>query len=480
MGLLAVGVAAAAITFSTALAPAHAQNAAQPAKKTIAAEPAKNLDVLIFKSGRVVEGVILEETAGVVKIKVVAKGGLSVETSYDKSEILEIQKGKGSAINADGKPEATKPEATKSNKPDASKSGSGPSVYMVHLTGELGRDVAATSLRDVMKDVKKFQPNVLIFKVDMDFKFMGEETPDFDPAQAGSAFNQLETVRELQTMLTDEIRDDPEWTTKPRLVMWVRKALGGSAFLPFVAPEIYYTSDGRHGGIGYLERIFDNVGDKVAQEKQYSLRLGRAEGLAIKGGHEPMLVKAMARADYVLSVNFVGGKPEFHEDTSGEMLLTDDAREGNRDVLQDIVRFRGNDVLTLDAPLAERLGLSLGTVDTTEDLLTRLGIDKGHTLIDGRSEEILSNWSRAVSDAHVEFRRMWREFGRVPAGGNTYDERSRNRGKQISILTDILGLLNRYGEALNPRELRQFPENWKTDINIMIDRIKTAQRLDRR
>lgn len=478
-GLTAIGVIAAALSFAATLAPA--QNSAAPKKdaKTAAPEPAKKFDVLIFKSGRTVEGLILDETAGTVKIKIVSKGGLSVETSYDKSEILEIQRGKGSAINADGQADPAKPEEKDDAKPQA-KTGAGPTVYVVNLTGELGRDVAVTSLRDVMNDVKKHQPELLIFKVDMDFKYRGEEIPDFANGAAGAAFNQLETVRELQTMLTDEIRDDPEWSTKPRLVMWVRKALGGAAFFPFIAPEIYFTSDGRHGGMGYLEKIFDGVGDKVAQEKQYSLRLVRAEGLAIKGGHEPKLLRAMARADYVLSVDFVGGKPVFHEDTSGEMLLTDDAKDEHKDTIQDLVRFRGNDVLTLDAPLAERLGLSLGTVDTIEDLLTRLGVDKGHTLIDGRADDIIKNWGRAVSDAHVEFRRLWREYQRVPTGGGNYDERQRNRGRQVSILNDMLGLLNRFGDALNPRELNGFPENWKTELSIMIDRIKNAMRLDQR
>jgi hypothetical protein len=487
-GWLAAGLIAAGVTLAAAMVPAMAQNA--PAKTAAAdgksdkkpgAEPAKNLDVLIFKSGRTVEGVILEETAGQVKIKVVSKGGLSVETTYDKSEILEVQKGKGSPIDAAGKPTDAKPDP-KDAKPAKSddKSASGPSVYLVHLTGELGRDIASTDLREVMSDVKKYQPDVLIFKVDMDFKFYGEEVPDYVTSTAGPAFNQLETVRELQTMVTDEIRDDAGWANKPRLVMWVRKALGGAAFLPFVAKEIYYTSDAHHGGIGYLERMFDGVGDKVAQEKQYSLRLGRAEGLAIKGGHEPMLIKAMARADYVLSVTFVGGRPEFHEDESGEMLLTDDGKEGNRDTLQDVVRFKGNDVLTLDAPLAERLGLSLGTVDTVEDLLTKLGIDKGHRLIDGRSDEIIATWGRAVSEAHVEFRRLYRELQRVPTGGQTYDERSRNRGRQINLYTDMLALLNKYGEALNPRELRGMPDDVKHGISIRIEEIKTQQRLDKR
>jgi hypothetical protein len=478
-GLAAVGLIAAAISFTAVLAPAAAQNA--PAKKDAKAapEPAKNLDVLIFKTGRVVEGIILEETASQIKIKIVSKGGLSVETSYDKSEVLEIQRGKGAPIDGSDPAKDTK-DAKTAAAPEkkTTSAGAGPSVYVVNLTGELGRDVARTSVRDVMADIKKFQPDVLIFKVDMDFKIYGMEREKFTTSDANAAFYQLETVRELQTMIIDDVRDDPNWTNKPRFVMWVKRAMGGPAFLPFIAPEIYYTPDGHHGGIGYLERTISG-GDKVVHEKLYGARLGRAEGLALKGGHSAQILRAMARADYVLSVNFVGGQPEFHEDTSGEILLTDDAKEENKDNVEDVVRFRGNDVLMLDAPLAYRLGLSKGTAETLDDLLTQMGIDKGYSLVAGRADDIIKNWGRAVSEAEFEFRRLFREYGRAPTGGANYDERTRNRGTRLRLLENIKGLLDRFGEAINPAE-NGAPDDWKTRISIWIEEIKTEQRLDRR
>jgi len=481
-GLLAIGLVA-AVSFAAALSPASAQNAATPpvppasASKADAkpgAEPAKNYDMLVFKTGRTVEGVILEETATQVKIRIVSKGGLSVETSYDKSEILEVQRGKGSPIDGAPAKDAKSPAAADKNKG----TGTGPSVYFVTLNGELGRDVARTSVRDVMADIKKRQPDVLIFKVDMDFKLYGMERDKFNPADANAAFYQLETVRELQTMIIDDVRDDPTWTNKPRFVMWVKRAMGGPAFLPFIAPEIYFTPDGHHGGIGYLERTIQG-GDKVVHEKLYGARLGRAEGLALKGGHSAQILRAMARADYVLSVSFVGGKPEFHEDASGEILLTDDAKEDNRDAVEDVVRFRGNDVLMLDAALALRLGLSNGTAETLDDLLSQMGIDKGYTLVEGRANDIIKTWGRAVSEAEFEFRRLFREYERAPGGGNNFDERTRNRGTRLRLLENIQGLLDRFGEAINPAE-NGAPEDWKTRISIWIEEIKTAQRLDRR
>ncbi|HYE01671.1 MAG TPA: hypothetical protein VD963_00405 [Phycisphaerales bacterium] len=466
----------------------------KPASKEV--DPA-TLDTLIFHTGRTVQGHIIEETATSVKFKLIGAGGLSTEVTYPKSDILSIQKA------------ATKPEADAQSKPGETKPGetkpgdeAGPKgtpgkvtgepisegtkrIYLVTLKGEFGRDVSATPLRAVMADARKFQPDVLIFKIDCDFKYLGEERPDWMPADAGPAFNQLETAREVSTLITDDVRDDAQWKTrdgkKPRLVMWVKKALGGVAFLPFIAPEIYYTSDGRHGGIGYLDRMFEGVGDKVVQEKQYSLRLGRAEGLAIKGGHDPRLVRAMSRVDYVLSVSFVGGKPVFHENDTGELLLTDDGEQqyGRLDTMQDVVRFRGNDVLTLDAEWAYKLGLSNGTADTIEDLAFQLGIGRDYVVESGKSERVLTEWGKAVTEAERDFGRLWREFGRTPVQGE-YEERARGRGKRIQILMEIKALLDRYREAINPREIEGAPDDWETQINLMIEQLKQEQRRDRR
>ncbi|MFX8523840.1 hypothetical protein ABTM10_20375, partial [Acinetobacter baumannii] len=68
-----------------------------------------------------------------------------------------------------------------------------------------------------------------------------------------------------------------------RVVFWIKRAMVGAAFLPFVSKEIYFLPEGRMGGIGTLQDF--DLGDKRVNEKQISLRLGHAEGIAIQGGY---------------------------------------------------------------------------------------------------------------------------------------------------------------------------------------------------
>ncbi|MBC7835548.1 MAG: hypothetical protein H7Y88_10690 [Phycisphaerales bacterium] len=486
---LLAGLAAATFGLATVQSSAaYGQPATEKPKAEKKAEP--TLDTIIFKSGRSVKGYILSETDSVLKVKVVGAGGLSVETTYNKSDVLTIEKAKPADPAADPKADPKTDPATGagSDKPAKGAAGAISSdttvIYLAKLEGEFGHDVSATPMRKVMEDAKKLKPDIIVLKIDATYGQHGDEIPDFWTIGTDN-YGQLDTARQIQTILTDDMRDDDEFLTrdgkKPRLVMWVKKALGGVAFLPFTAPDIYYTSDSWHGGIGYLELMFKGMGDEVVRQKMFSLLLGRAEGLAIKGGHDPKIVRAMSRADYVLSVTFEGGKPVYYEDMSGEHLLTDDASEegGRRDNIQDVARYKGNDVLTLDSEWAYKLGLSSGTADKNEDLAFLLGVARNYSFIENRSERILKDWSEGVTQAERDFQRLWREFARIPLG-NDYDERTRGRGQRIQILQEIKSLLERYKEAINPRVIRNAPENWQTELNIMINRLKQEQRLDKK
>ncbi|MBC7771042.1 MAG: hypothetical protein H7210_00970, partial [Pyrinomonadaceae bacterium] len=296
-------------------------------------------------------------------------------------------------------------------------------------------------------------------------------------------YDQLELAREIEVLFTDQIEHDSSWTVKPRLVYWVQKALGGVAFLPFSSREIYYTSDAKHGGIGYLDFLFDGVGDEVVRQKQRSLREGRAVGLAVKGGHPVEVLKAMSRMDYVLSVTYVEGKPVFHENESGEVLLSDDGNKeaGRRDIVDDVLRGKGNDILTLDAELAKKLGMSNGTVDDEKSLITALGFERNYTLTRGKSNEIFKAWSKGVHDAEIMIRKLLRdvESVEVKAPGG-WQERTNARSKRIAILQDILALLAKYKEGINPYAIQADPEQLEQRIRINIDTIKQEQRLDKK
>lgn len=465
-GLIALG--------ATSLALASATISGAPA---LAAAFSGDRDTLLLRDGRILEGKILSENEREVEFQIIMESGLTAKQTFARADILKVTKATEAPVTDAPKPD--KPFGPKEAM-GAEAPTSGVKVYMVHLTGEFTRDVALTPMKRIMEDAKKFQPEIMIFKVDCDFKKYGEERPDWMP-ELGS-YDQLELTRQLDPIMTDAVRLDPEWKVKPRIVFWVKKALGGVAFLPFLFEEIYYTTDAKHGGIGYLDFVFEGVGDEVVREKQRSLRLGRAEGLAIKGNHPVEIIRAMSRVDYVLSVTFVGGRPEFHNDYSGEVLLCDDGsiEGGRRDTLDEMLRFTGNDVLTLTSDMAQRLGMSRGTVDREDQLFDKLGIARDNPTKVGRADAILEEWSHGVSEAEFAIRALWRELGKVevrdPAG---YPERTQARGRRKAILKDIWAYLEKYKEAINPYAIGAMPDQMITRIKIIIDGIDQEQRRDK-
>ncbi len=453
-----------------------------PAKTGEKAEAAKAAakDVIIFKNGNRIECQIVEETDTTVKAKI-SHAGMNAETVYQKSDILAIQRGGGAAMDGSGK-DAAKPEAKKDGKKvdpkDVKHEDGAPTVYIVKCAGEFGRNVSATSMENVVADIKKHQPDVLVLEFDHTSSQYGEETPEFwyNPG----SFDQLETARQISTLITDRVRDDAEWIKKPRLVGYIKKALGPAAFLPFVCPELYFANDGLLGGVGGLEHMFDGVGDKVAQEKQYSLRQKRAEGIAEKGGHDPRIVRAMARTDYVLSYRMVGGRAEFLErmpEAADEFTLTDDGKEERADGVNDVIRYKGNDVLTLDAVKAETIGFSKGTVADIKELMYAMGFTRDYVEVKGRASEIIKTWGADVDKAESNLLRLLAQNRAVEVRDpGQFRERTAARTQRKSILREMRGLYSRYKESLNPR---RFPADAALNqIDTAIDQIDQQQRLD--
>lgn len=452
-----------------AVAPAAAAQSGKAGAKASAQQDGA-MDLVIFRDGKTAEGTILEETDTTIKMRVVV-AGISAETVYDKAKILQIQRAAKPAENAAAaKPAAAEPVTSK---PAPAKDGA-TKVYHVKLTGEFGRDISQTPMKAMVADARKHQPEFIVIELDNEFKWFGQEIPEY-----AHFFDQLFRAEEIDPILTDEIRDDPQWTTKPRVVFWIRRAMGGAAFLPLSCPEIYFHSEGRMGGIGRVEETVQG-GDHVVREKLYSARMGHVEGMAIRGGHPPELVRAMCRTEYVLSVGFEGGRPLFHErmpESAEEILLTDDGQGDNEDASP----LDGNDVLTLTADVAQRIGFSKGTVDSLEDLMFELGIARNYQLVESRGQKILGAWSTEIEEAERTIRRVWGQMADTPIGGE-YEERTRARGVHLRALKQIRGVVDRYQEAINPRNLPQPMglDQLVTWLNLRIDELEQEQRRDRR
>lgn len=355
-------------------------------------------------------------------------------------------------------------------------------LYQLDLTGEFGREVALTPVKDALKDARELHPAILV--VTLDSRFVMPK--DAAALRFRSQWDENELARSIGDCLTRSIGEDRFWTPKPRVVCWVRHATGSAAMLPFAIPEIYFTRTARHGGINLIDLMgmHANVPQRIDGHGR-SLRAGRMEAMALRGGHAVELIRAMYRVDYVLSATIENGKPTYFEDTSGSMLLTDDgSKEANRRApLNQIPDGTIDDLLILDADTALKLGFSKGIFDTQAELVRALDRDQiGHapiTVTSGASPEIFRTWidNVVLADKHVpqlvaEANALQKEKG------VTRLERESNRNRRTDKLNQALDLLKNYGESMDPGLMQTGPDGARQSIRTQIEMIRQESRLD--
>ena len=401
------------------------------AHASAASDDATKRDRVTFQNGRVVEGEVLKETDTHITMRVFV-GTLSTVTDYPKSDILLIERG---AVEAGAAPAASAPASTRA--PAGAPAAAAPKddaarVYLIELNGNFGSDVSQSPLQRSLDDAVASDPDVIILKMNttQDERF---------------GFQGIFRAEDMTRLVEDYIRQGN------RIVFWIQEATVGAAFLPFVSPEIYFTSEGRMGGIGTLQDF--SVGAKMVDEKLISAFFGHAEGVALTGGYAPEIVRAMGRMDYWLAVRMRGGQPEFYLSTAkpsdqmlseGWIILSDDGKGPNKDTLEDLVRGRGNDVLNLNADWALRLRVSQGTYDRIEDLVFGLGLGSDYTLIDGRGQRVMDDWRTRLRSAEDRARRLFRDINEQP--GNTRESIQ----LRMRYLRELRGILSQFAEVLDP------------------------------
>lgn len=348
-------------------------------------------------------------------------------------------------------------------------------IYFIDLNGEFGYDISQTPIRQAMKDAREQNADVVVVKIDAKW-----ERNELEPLPDNVAnFDELFRAQEVMPIFADELLRD--WTKQPRVVMWVKRAMGGPAFIPFVSPEIYFTADGKMGGVGGIGVMLEGKGDEVVRQKQYSLRMARAEGFLIRSGYDPKIVNAMCRPGYLLSYRMEGGRPEFFDRaperpdefalTSGEMA----------DSMEASVRGTTKAVLTLNADTARAIGVSKGTADTDDDLIFQLGLSRNGQVIDGKSKRIMEAWKRDVTNASRDIKKDLEELSKAQGGdGGTYEARTQARGKQLRLLDSIIAKLRRYSEAFGPRWHNENKVPAIADFELRKEEIKLAQLVDKK
>lgn len=442
-------------------------------------------DELTLKNGTTVKGTIVSETATTITFKG-SIGGIALETTYQKSDIVSIKRGVKKAdagTSGDSKPAdlAAGSIAKASTPADAPADPNATKVYFIPLRGEFGQDVSQTPILQAMRDAKTQGASIVVLEMDSSTDApVNPLTGERMTIDNIYAWNYVERAEQIFPVFNTSV--PAEWPTPPRIVMVLKRATGAAAFFPFAFKEIYFTPSGVWGGIGSLSELFSGVGDEPVQEKQKSLRLGHVEGWAIYGGYDYRLVRAMSRREYVLSFRMTGGKAEILErmpESPSEELLTDDGDKANQDSVRDFFTGVGNDVLTLNARNALLLGVSKGTVDGPDDLLSALGVDRHAVMIRDRGERIMKQWARNLDSAKAQLSKLWEEFNevRVEAPGD-YDARTKARGLRLNKLRQMKSILGRFDEGLNDWARQNLPG--VPAIETAIKRIELEQSLDRR
>lgn len=357
-------------------------------------------------------------------------------------------------------------------------------VYSFTLKGWFGKDVSETPMAQALDEARQLEADYIIITVDTDWHQFGDPLKSDLPEDIIGQFDQFFRTKKMIPLFQERMLS---WERKPKVVFWVKQAMGGAAFLPFMSDTMYFHPDGKIGGIQGIFLMFGGQGDRVVVEKQISLRLTTAQGVAIQNGYDPRLIEAMTRGDYVLSYRLVGGRPVYLErmpQGPDEFLLTNDAfLAGNKDSLEELARGRGVNWLTLKADNAQVLGVSKGTVSTMDDLLFELGIARNHVMV-GDGDKIMDEWSATLRRTEQTLSRLLKEFNEINVQGE-WNERRRARGRQQALLQQMIGLLNRYEEAIIPWQINGFVRAGSAQqvisaFRLMLQRIQLQQLADER
>ena len=488
----APALCAAAFVFGVGFggSPAMASSTATAAPVSFAASATQEDEYvqIVLRNGNTVVGKVLSETSDTIRIMVDFEG-ITAETEYRKSELLGIARN-FERPDTDARP-GRAPERSGGEAPSTRQAGRAPEVsaenavrvYVAPLRGFFGRDITPTPVRQLLEDAARNNADIVIFELNAE-----SQGAFYASMQGGSGddlqnFDEFWAAQSIGNILQTEVGQIFPASKRPRIIFWVRKAMGGAAFLPFMTREVYFHPSGLQGGVGNLDVMFGDQGDEVVRDKQRSLRLGTAKGWAIETGYDPDLIEAMTMRLQRWAWRLEGGRPvlrrlaenEPPDASRGELMLTDSGLGDEEDKLEDIVRGLGNDVLTLNASLARDLNVARGVAATIDELLFELRIARTAVRIDSDAQRIFERWSQGLVNAERQLRRLVEEFGRVEVGG-TYQERTRARGQQRRLLEEMRAIQLRYEEAIIP-QIAGAPDI--QTINIMLEQIRLQQLADR-
>ena len=316
-----------------------------------------------------------------------------------------------------------------------------PSIYVIPMEGQMGTDVHPSIYEDLIKDVEKVNPDIVIYRL---------KAADIDEIY----YRANDDRREAGMVLIEEYRDlvkDLHEKIEARQVMWVEDSVGIASLFALSWPEMYMGEDARLWGLEMLSKMAGGWSDADVASKMLNAWVGIGNGFLQKGEYPLEIGWAMMRPEYTLSAKFKGREVSWANDTRGHWVVDSSDKS--------VARF--------DNTLAEEMGLSKGTASSLEDLVFLLGYREYEEIPNGveMHEKYVEDWRRTFDRT----RDWWRDYVQKRGWANGQDA--------VKFLGGAKNDLERIIRAM--RTYPAVEARWKTDfgvtrmeLEIMVEQLK--------
>ncbi|MEE2907837.1 MAG: hypothetical protein VX527_08385 [Planctomycetota bacterium] len=437
-------------------------------------------DIVYTTDGQELKGEIVQETERLIIFRYVDPTlGFETTITLPKSTIEKIDRnvqaeGMDKPVHSNPKPADSKPDQAMPATSDdvdagasASADGRATTIYVVSMKGQVGTDITERIYEEIIEDIKKQQPDVLVLKLDSsnlrnEFQEGSDDIIEGDSSHRDREQQNLwdsENIRAVRTMFSDELPDDI------RQVMWVRDAVGSSAIYALAWDEMYMHPDALFGGMSsYVMRYRNAAGDDNVRAKFGDAAFGWIRGITQYGNNPKnpnstrvRLVEALSKPEMLLSVSFKGRMPVWRNDLKGDFII-DPSDEA---------------AFIIPAYVCDDVCLSDGIAETMDDLTVLLG-ERNYRILEGPADEIIvehhEGWTKAWDRALDAWKDYKKWLGRVSG-----PSRLANIGKAEKALKLLIGLTRKWPEVTT-RSQGFFNQ---TDLEILLEELDRMRRSGR-
>ncbi len=293
----------------------------------------------------------------------------------------------------------------------------GPSILIIPMQGQMHTDIHNSVLAPLADRIKEAKPDyILIEMLSRDWRNEFHKLMGWGDREEFSGYDKGD-IMEIAKLFHVELKDIEQ-------VIWVQDASGASSILALSWPTIYMSNDGYlHATMG-VSRQFDYINAADTYGKIREAALAHTKALALYGNRSPELLRAFADPEVPLSGTWKGKKVKWEESLLGDFVI--DAGEG---------------MPHLTATTSTEVGISVGNVQTRNDVLLAMGIREYHLVGEDITSEITAHSEKWRKD-FVKAADAWldaEQYGRWAAGGDA----ARYMRKQIGELQRLLKMIEK-------------------------------------